>query len=115
MRTTNPTTRPCTIVQHCASNQLSAPPSSHPPQLPGAMPSLAPSGATRPPEPAARVGMPDVPTRAKPCQSAPNHANARHPGQKCKTNPPAKTAVPNLLLFVPSCLLRKYAEFAPGS
>jgi hypothetical protein len=55
---------------------------------PGAMPSLAPSGITRRPTPMARVGMPAVPKRAKRCQGAPNHANARHHHPKCKTNPP---------------------------
>jgi hypothetical protein len=42
----------------------------------------------------ARVGMPHVPKRAKPCQTTPNTANARHHNENCKTNPSANLAHP---------------------
>jgi hypothetical protein len=76
MRTPSSPARLCTIVQNCALNQLFPPPSSHAaqPLLPGAMPSLAASGLPREPVSPARVGMPLVPPRAKPCQTTPTRA-----------------------------------------
>jgi hypothetical protein len=96
MRRPNPAAGLCTIVQNCAPDQLFLRPSLHPARhlVLSAMPTLAPLGSRPPVGASARVGMPDVPTRAKPCQSAPNHANARHPDQSCKTNPPRHSPPP---------------------
>src|SRR3954471_8159849 len=51
-----------------------------------------------------RTRLPPVPRppTATARQTLPNHANAHHPNENCKTNPPAKTAVPAIVL--PPCL-----------
>jgi hypothetical protein len=61
-----------------------------------------------PPPPSDGIGEGGHATCANARQTLPNHANARHHLQHCKTNPVAKMAVPPPLLRVP------FVSFAPS-
>ena len=96
-----------------AATQRVADAPTHPPRHrrnPGAMPSLAPSASPPPAIFKARVGMPDVPTRANPCQSAPNHATKR---AGAKRTHPSSFSVPLrlcVLCVIPSRATRRHKK-----